>query len=493
MHAPNRHALFLTAALALSAASCAETPPTASLRETAARVATTTPGDAHPKVTICHTQGRRPRVIDVAFPALPAHLAHGDHVALLLVDQAESETGDGVHFTRIGDALAEARAIRTARGETERGACRIEIGVASGTYRGGTEPSADPTLETFPLVVDVPDVTLSGAFRMGFDAAGRATGVGEDGESTVLLPNAPLTTVGQFSYPLLVVNGRPDGTGAHGTVIRGFVFRSGRADNDPVAGGLGVLSLRVRELRIVKNRFEAGFSESIDLRASSGEVGVNHLGGGGGTCDICLAGPGDYTATGNTLLAGGIPGILVTPSVLLPVPASIEQFTLPASSTVRAELVNNEVRDHLRRPVGVGLRVGAVGVGAPNVAGTAIVEARDNLLINNTFGMIVEAAFPVAGTLRRGDITFVERNNTVIGSCQNDLLVSLSRHTTGLGLSNAPYLLNSSYNITLDHERSWDSVWYSHPAGFGNTLTVNGAEIANGAHHAYDATRTCAP
>jgi hypothetical protein len=51
--------------------------------------------------------------------------------------------------------------------------------------------------------------------------------------------------------------------------------------------------------------------------------------------------------------------------------------------------------------VGVGIQLDAVGVLAPNVHGTIHAIVQDNLLVNNRFGMIVHAAFPVAGTDRR--------------------------------------------------------------------------------------------
>jgi hypothetical protein len=194
------------------------------------------------------------------------------------------------------------------------------------------------------------------------------------------------------------------------------------------------------------------------------------------------------------LLAGGIPGILVVPATGLRVPGGVEEYVLPRSATVNATLVNNEVRDHLRTPVGVGIRVGAIGIGAPGVAGLARVEARENVLVNNTFAMIVEAAFPAANTLRKGDIELTLHGNTLSASCQNNLLVALGRHTTGLGLpTNPTYLLNSNYSLALGGDIAWDDVWFSHPAGLGNTLTVDGVLIGNGTRHAYDATRTCTP
>lgn len=445
------------------------------------------------QVAVCHVRGRHAEIIEVSRFALSAHLAHGDHIARYWVDQTQAESGDGVHFGRIGDAIAAARAVRVARGETESAACRITIAVRAGTYRGSTAASTDPSLERFPLLLDFPDVTLRGAFRMETDASARATGVGRTGEGSILLPTPALVSAAQFSEPIVVVNGTPGGSTGNGVMIRGFVFQSGHVGAGTDFGGLAILSLRVSGLVIARNRFDAGFSESIDLRASSGAVGRNHLGGGAGTCDVCLAGPGTYRAEGNRLLAGGIPGILIVPATGLPLPAGIAPYVQPAASTVTADIVNNEVRDHLRKPVGAGLRVGAIGVGAPNVAGTSIVTARDNLLANNTFGVLVEAAFPVANTLRRGDVTLTLHGNVIAASCQNAMLVAFSRHTTVLGLSNAPYLLNSTYAISLGGDLAWDDVWYGHPAGFANLLTVDGNEIPNGARHAYDPNRTCTP
>jgi hypothetical protein len=173
------------------------------------------------------------------------------------------------------------------------------------------------------------------------------------------------------------------------------------------------------------------------------------------------------------------------------VPPCVEQYQLPATSRVDAVLLNNEVRDHQRVPVGTGIRVGAVGVGAPNVAGHTRVEVRDNHLINNRFGMLIEAAFPVAGSLRRGDIEVQLGGNRFVGSCQAHLLVSFSRHTTALGLTNNPYLLGSTYTIGLGGDLGWHQVWVGHPAGFGNTLVVNGVPMPNGISHQYDPARVC--
>ena len=65
--------------------------------------------------------------------------------------------------------------------------------------------------------------------------------------------------------------------------------------------------------------------------------------------------------------------------------------------------------------------------------------------------------------------------------------MAFARHTTVLGLTNNPYLLDSTFELTLMGDVAWDDVWFGHPSGLGNTLVVNGSEIANGARHFYSA------
>lgn len=445
-------------------------------------------------VSVCHFDGSSPTIKALPLAALAGHRDHGDYVTSLRVSP-DAVDGDGIHFQRITDALSAARDTRLARNELDEGSCRITIDVSADPFTGSVTATADPTLEQFPLVIDMPDVTLRGALVMPLDASGKATGINAVDAATTLRPTAGLTGggTGGNSQNIIVVNGRVIGSRGHRAIVEGFKMESGRAPGDTLVGGIAILIMRAQGVSIAGNQFESGFASAIDLRASGGQVERIYISGRGSSCDICVAGPGDYVVRDNRIIGGGIPGILILPAVVLSVPASIEQYTLPATATVTALVQNNEVRGHTRKPVGVGLRVAAVGIGAQTVAGTARVTFADNDLIGNTFGIIVEAAFlsQTDPTRRRGDIELITTGNTISGSCQHDVLVAMSNSQTALGIQNGAYLVNSSYTLSLGSDISWSNVWYAHAAGTGNSLTVNGQSIPNGIVQAYDPARSC--
>jgi hypothetical protein len=478
MHSPHPRVLALGLGAALLASCTSDVPTTFTARPAAFSAA-----HSSDKVDLCHRPVSGGRILSVGAESARAHVAHGDYLSTLHVSHDPDQPADRTHFTSIGAALAEARASRVLADEATEAACRITIVVAPGTYQG-TVGAASGLLERFPLLVDVPDITLQGALAMAVDDAGRATGESMSGGESVLAPIAPLPFGGGVSTPIIVANAHPGGSAGNGLVVSGFVFQSGQL-LPTAAGGQGILSLRTTGLTIRGNRFERGFTESLDLRASSADVRENHLSGTAGTCDMCLAGPGTFTVAGNRLLAGGIPGIAVSPTVLLPVPPDVEQYVLPATAETWADIRNNEVRDHRRVPVGVGVRMDAVGVGAPNVYGTVHAIVQENSLLNNRFAIMVHAAFTTPTTNRRGDVELTLGGNVLEGSCQTDLLVSLARHQTAIGLATTPYLLGSTFRLTLNGDVSWADAWYSHAPGLGNSLIVDGADVAPGARHFY--------
>ena len=439
------------------------------------------------QVSVCHRSGSSGSVIDIPRSQLAMHLRQGDYVTTLVVGRTPADANDSVHFRRIGDAIAAARAGRLARGELQAAACRITINIAAGSFRGSGHPGTDPSLEHWPLTVDVPDLTLHGAFVMQLDSHGRATGAGVGPLATTLAPIDPLDGYNTGADRALVLAfGHPGGSAGNGLVVEGFVMRSGVPDGG--WAGNGVFSTRVSGLTVRGNRFERGFDVTFDLRTTSAALEQNSI-IGTGLCDMCLAGPGVYQVSSNLLLAGALEGILITPAIVLPVPRGVEPDSLPATADVSGDIANNEVRDHLRTPVGAGIRVGALGLFAWDVPSKSHYTIHDNLLVNNRFAMLVEASFPVPGALLKGDMDVSFHGNVMQQSCQTNLLVAFTRHTTALGLQQDPYLLNSTYRLQLGGNIPWKDVWYSHPKGFGNTLLVDGIRIPNGARQFYDPER----
>ena len=450
------------------------------------------------KAVICHQTESEARIIEVSTAAVPAHTAHGDHIAQFVVDPQADAIGDGIHFARIGDALAAARAVRIARGELHEAACRITIVVAPGVFRGSLDASADPALEQFPLIVDVPQITLHGGLRMIVDADNRATGASEDeAEVTTLAPDRPLADV-PLPEGMIVVVGHPDGSRGDGTVIEGFAFQSGHVLVDLLAGGTGVFSLRVVDLVVRDNRFEPQLTTALDLRATSARIERNHARRLGVNCSLCLSGPGDYEVADNRLLEGGLGGMyLVTVIGDLPFslgthPATlVEPYVLPAAAAMTASVANNDIRDHVHQPIGFAIRIPSVGPGASNVPQSSRVSLRDNDFVHNTFALVVDGGFTVASALIGVDLDLSLKGNGFAGSCQNDLLVAFTRHTGALGITTNPYLHNSTYRLDLGGDLNWNDAWYNHPPGFGNTLVVDGVVVPTGSHVPYDRTRPC--
>jgi hypothetical protein len=276
---------------------------------------------------------------------------------------------------------------------------------------------------------------------------------------------------------LIVVSGEPGGSAGTGLRVEGFVLRSGRAPGTDAAG-IGVLGLQARGLTLRGNRLE-GFFLAVDLRGSRAVIESNHI-SGSGQCDVCLSGPGVYRVTGNRILEGATHGIITTPAT------GLGGSVTSSAAEIFADIINNEIRDHRQLPAAAGVRIGAVGLGAPDVRGSSHVTIRDNLLVNNNFAVEFEAAFPVPETKLRGDIDATTSGNVVRRSCQANLLVSLTRHVTALGVGDDPYLHNSTYRLTLGGDLSFADAWFSNRAGFGNTLLVNGRRIANGTRQLFD-------
>ncbi|MDQ3225185.1 MAG: hypothetical protein M3Q50_00955, partial [Chloroflexota bacterium] len=76
-------------------------------------------GPTGPKVSVCHGEGSVAEVREIFLSELAEHKGHGDYVTHLDVSRLNT-AGDSIHFTRITDALAVARAGRVTRNELDK-------------------------------------------------------------------------------------------------------------------------------------------------------------------------------------------------------------------------------------------------------------------------------------------------------------------------------------------------------------------------------------
>ncbi|HUQ19336.1 MAG TPA: hypothetical protein VM099_06950, partial [Gemmatimonadaceae bacterium] len=439
-------------------------------------------------LTICQMMGPTGMMVNIRESQLEEHLARGDYVTSLSVSKG-STSGDGIHFSRITDALAAARAGRMSRGETTISACRITITVAAGTYTGSVSATSGSDVEVLPLTIDVPDITLLGAFQMPLNDKGRPTG-------NAGAPGAPVTTItanpglvsiktgnalDKYAEPLIVINAHPNGPRGDGAIIQGFVLQSGNPE-DAVVGGNAVWAMRARGIVVQGNQIEGGFSEPVEMRSAVGRVERNLLIGKGGSCSICMFGPGDYRVIANRQvgLSTGRLGVLIFPTIFTAVPPNVEQLVLPSEALVTATVTNNELRNHQEVPFGIGVRVAAIGPGAPDVVGMANVIAENNDLSDNRWGFVVEGGFVVANTAQRGSTNVTLRGNTLARSCQAGVLIALNSQGNAIAASPGPTVKNSSFTIDLGQDINWADTWYSHPSGSGSTLMVDGKPVENG-------------
>ena len=429
------------------------------------------------KVDVCHIpSGEGGNLLEVSINALRAHLTHGDYIAGLDVDK-QNTVGDGVHFTRITDALNAARATRRQFQEKMDAACRITITVGPGTFTGAFTASTDATLELFPLLLNVPDVTLQGGLRLQI-VGGRATKYGlSDADVTTLAPNRALVNTPK-PEAMIIATYTADGYAGHGATIDGFAFASGRPSASTVNGGFGILSMEVTDLVISNNRFATALTTAIDLRATSARIERNYAEGLGTSCGFCLGGPGNVEVTGNTIVNGIRVGILVIPVVLVPVPAGVVQYVPRPTETITATLTNNSVTDHTRHVPGFATAVRIVAAGVAGVAHSSVVTLTGNDLLRNSFGVMFDGGS--SGPNVRGDAVVTLNGNTILQSCRRDLLVSFASPNRALGASpTAPYLVNSTFTLSRGGDVADARTWFDHPAGYGNTLIVDGSPMGN--------------
>ena len=426
------------------------------------------------RVHICHVADPAgASIISVSMNALPAHLAHGDYVSEYSVAK-QNQPGDGIHFQRITNALDNVRSLRRDRGETRTAACRITIDVAADAFTGSFTTSSDTTLERLPLVFDVPLVTLHGALQMKSDAAGRPAGELLS-DATSLGPNNPMLN----NQALVLVIEAADGSTGTGTTIDGFDFLSGQPPSSTSNAGFGIVSMRVRDLTINNNRFATLLSSALDLRATSAGITNNYAERLGTACGFCIGGPGVLKIANNTVRNGGRVGILLTP-VSTALPSGVMAYVPDEFDSIRAEISGNLVSGHDHHSAGLGTGIRIFTSGAPATQSAALIDFRNNDVLDNSFGVMIDGATP--GPSTRGDAVVNFTGNTISGSCRSDLFVSFTGPNHALTAGNnttGNYLRNSTYTIVRNGDVTDAHTLIDHPAGYANTLIIDGDTIAN--------------
>lgn len=465
--------LALSGATALLLVACRSDAPTM----TAPSMALAARSSAE-KLTVCHiNEDGAGSLKSLPASALRGHIGHGDYTVDWEVDKTADFT-DESHFLRITDALAAADSTRRAHGEKLSAFCRITITVGPGTYQGAFEASSVLTDERLPLLIRVPDLTVTGGLRMSLDASNRATDQSlSEADVTTLAPNRAMVNTPKLDA-MIVVTYAADGYAGNGITINGFAFASGQPAGSTTNGGYGIFSMQVKDLVVSGNRFAPLIHTAIDLRATSATVQRNHARGLGASCGFCFAGPGNYQVRDNTVVNGVRVGMFFVPVIGVAVPAVVTQYTPQASEAITADVTNNSITDHTRHNVGLATGIRILSAGVAGVTQSSTITLSNNSVLRNSFGVMVDGGFGVAGT--RGDAVVTLSGNAIAQSCRTDLLLAFSGPNRALNTnSNSNHVENSTYTITRGGNVSDARTWIDHPAGWGNTLIVDGSTVGN--------------
>ena len=387
------------------------------------------------------------------------------------VDDGAAVGGNGSGkrpYNNLPDAVAAARASST----------QVVIKVEPGDY-----PLSSPLVLDFPVelrgsneAVVVPD----DPWPTGSIVAGTETRV--------------FATAAMGSQPLIKI-GRSDATVLTGVSISGFTFQGSSAAQE-------IVLTRVQRYQVADNVFRAPANFAFQSIASSGELTANHF-SGVGTAAIFNGGypesPSKIVASGNRAVGNNLGGILLNG-------ASIDIPEL--GDHLQAVVRNNDLSNNTGNQ-GFGLRVFILrrDLGEPgDTQSEAHIDAviRDNRLVANRIGVMVDAGFPyrsVAGVcdarMYSGTINLDLFGNTLNSSQVSPALITFTRFNAALSPSLLPlwqYLHGATFEIS-DMDGTLASARIDHPATdpfvgpcpgdethepLDNTLIYNGVTLPNG-------------
>ena len=411
-------------------------------------------------------------------------------------------TGARAPYLRITDGLERARSDR------QGGVCEtITIHVAPGTYSGSyssTRLNRQPGLETLPILINVPNLKLSGATKLQNDASDLPTGA-QPGTETVITTDEVISSP-NFTASLILVAPTTDGGRGDSVTVSGFILDPQATVNLPQDGVPELQSIwldRAANFEVRQNIVMRS-GDGVSSRMSSGSVKGNLFVGNGFAGAYVSGGNGAYPANvriignrGFNNVRGGaalgafgrtIPpdlgaNTLQSPAVMLTVdPASWPNL-------LTATVNDNDFSGN----VVYGLRCGAyppddyVKLKADLTARLEANVSGNRFNVNQNYGLLLDAAFPPPRSDKnavsaRFDLAL--QNNVLMGNGRATALLAFERFTVSLGaesLKNFKYLSQSVYNLN-DSEGELAGFDYDNPIldPFDSTV-LNNAIVINGA------------
>lgn len=387
------------------------------------------------------------------------------------VDDGAAAGGNGSGerpYNNLPDAVAAARASST----------QVVIKVEPGDY-----PLSSPLVLDFPVELRGSNeavVAPDDPWPTGSIVAGTETRV--------------FATAAIGSQPLIKI-GRSDATVLTGVSISGFTFQGSSAAQE-------IVLTRVQRYLVADNVFRAPANFAFQSNASSGELKANYF-SGVGTAAIFNGGypesPSNIVASGNRAVGNNLGGILLNGASI-----DIPELGDHLQAVVRDNDLSNNTGNQ-----GFGLRLFILrrDMGAPgDTQSEAHIDAviRDNRLVGNRIGVIVDAGFPyrsVAGVCDprtySGTINLDLFGNTLNSSQVSPALITFTRFNAALNPSLLPlwqYLHGATFEIS-DNDGTLASARIDHPATdpfvgpcpgdethepLDNTLIYNGVTLPNG-------------
>jgi len=346
-------------------------------------------------------------------------------------------------------------------------------------------------VEAFPLILDVPNLRLDGATILLTDEHGLPTGL--IASETRLVAKPPLTGL----QTILLIGPTSSELTGIGVTVQGLVLDAG--NNGSASDGRDIVIDRVSDFSIRRNVLTGSAALAIDGRASSGVIEQNFIIGAG--CGTCISAgnneaPAHYSFLRNRSVENVFAGVLVAGSsyggvlhpALLPVAAGT------TFDSVTAVISDNNLSDNNHDPhftSAIRLFAFIPGVPTAQTGADLDVSVTNNTLMNNSFGVKIDAGFAFRADQRTWTAGFrtIFSGNSISGSKRTPALISFTHSTAAIypaALKDFKYLQDSTLTIR-DSGGDLEGYWLDRPMTdpidgrtLNNVLEVNGVTIANG-------------